>query len=114
MTRPTTSSSIAALVVTVPSRVAIKFVVDRIVKVVPRLVALRAAPAVKACKEFADANSLRIKDKPIGTPIPVTATQREITRFAFIDLIDVDSPPSYMSRIFSVYIARYAYLHIPT
>jgi uncharacterized membrane protein len=93
ITRPTTSSIIAAFVVTVPRRVEIRFVVDRIVKVVPRLVALRAAPAAKACNEVAPTSSLRMKDKPIGAPMPVIATHRETIKFALTDLIDVDRPP---------------------
>jgi hypothetical protein len=63
------------------------------VNVVPRLVALRAAPAAKDCKELAPTSSLRIKDKPMGTLMPVIATHRETVRFAFTALIDVDNPP---------------------
>jgi hypothetical protein len=74
--------------------VAIRFVVERIVKVVPRLVALRAAPAANACKELAPTSSLRMNDSPIGTPMPVTATQRETKRLALTALIDVDRPPA--------------------
>jgi hypothetical protein len=48
MTRPTTSSIMAALVRTVPSRVFVRPLVPRMVKVVPRLVEHSAAPAAKA------------------------------------------------------------------
>jgi hypothetical protein len=78
MTRPTTSSSIAAAVVTVPSRVVISCVVDKMVNVVPRLVADRAAPAAKAWRGLADTKSLSTNDSPMGTLIPVRATDREM------------------------------------
>ena len=98
MTRPTISSNMAALAVTVPIRVAINCVVDRTVKVVPRLVALSAAPAAKACRELADNSFVRMKDKPIGAEMPVMATAREMRRFAFNDLIDVERPPFHLSE----------------
>jgi hypothetical protein len=83
----------AALVVTVPRRVAIRPVDDRIVNVVPRLVALRAAPAAKNWRELADTRSFRTKDKAIGVPIPVIATHIERERFALTELTDVERPP---------------------
>lgn len=92
-TRPTTSSSIAAQVVTVPSRVEIKLVVDRIVNVVPRLVALRATPAAKAWSELADTSSFSTNDRAIGVKIPVSATAIDTNILAFNALIDIDKPP---------------------
>jgi hypothetical protein len=60
--------------VTVPKRAEIRFVVKRIVKVVLRLVTLRAAPIANACKEVAPTSLFRIKDRPIGALILVIVT----------------------------------------
>jgi hypothetical protein len=84
----------AALVVTVPRRVEMSCVVDKIVNVVPKLVALRAAPAENACNGVAETNSIKMKDNPIGAAIPVKATVRERKTFALSDAIEVDKPPS--------------------
>jgi len=48
MTRPTTSSSIAAVTRTVPTLVVVSLAAERIAKVVPSEVDDRAAPAAKA------------------------------------------------------------------
>lgn len=83
----------AALVVTTPSLVLMSSVVVRMVKVVPRLVALNAAPAANAWSGVADNSRKSTKDSAIGAPIPVRATQADTTRFALNDENDVDSPP---------------------
>ena len=56
MARPITSSIMAALVSTTPKRVVVSPLVLRIVKVVPRLVEHKAAPAENACREVVLAN----------------------------------------------------------
>lgn len=80
---------------TVPSRVVINCVVERMVNVVPRLVALKAAPAENAWRGVADTSSMRMNDKPIGAQTPVKATAVDRRRFAFTALIEVDNPPVY-------------------
>lgn len=55
MIRPTTSSSIAALVRTTPSLVSVSPVVPKMVKIVPKLVEHNAAPAAKAWSGVAPA-----------------------------------------------------------
>ena len=65
----------------------------RTVKVVPRLVEQRAAPAVKACREEASLKDFNAKDRANGAAIPVIATPEESNRFAFSDLKDVARPP---------------------
>lgn len=94
MTRPTTSSIIAAPVSTTPSLVLARSVVDRMVNVVPRLVEQRAAPAAKACKGVASASLNNTNDRPIGTAMPVIATKAQNRKFAFKTENDVDNPPA--------------------
>jgi hypothetical protein len=89
----------AELVVTVPRREVDNCVVERIVKVVPRLVALRAAPAENACSGVAETSSMRTNERPIGAPMPVTATARERYRLARREDRLVERPPSYTSMI---------------
>ena len=93
ITRPTTSSIIAAVVSTLPRRVDTKLLVPRTVNVVPRLVEHSAAPAAKDCIGVASAMGPRMNDRPIGAAMPVMATHVERRRFAFKLLMDVDSPP---------------------
>ena len=71
-----------------------KPLVFRIVKVVPRLVEQRAAPAANACKGVADARLRRQEAKAIGKQMPVKATNMERPAFAFRDLKFVFRPPS--------------------
>lgn len=111
ITKPTTSSITAALVVTVPRRVVVSWVVERMVKVVPRLVALSAAPAANAWSDVADTSSFKMKDSPIGTPIPVRATAVERRMFALRDLIEVDRPPVYVRLYVVISKSVYTYLH---
>jgi hypothetical protein len=101
--RPITSSNIAALVATIPRRVMIKFVLERMVKVVPRLVALSAAPAAKACSGLAATSFMSIKDSAIGTAIPVNATDTEMVRFGFKEESEAESPPDHQRAIRSYY-----------
>lgn len=93
MTRPTTSSIIAAPVRTTPSLVLTKPVVDRMVNVVPRLVEQSAAPAAKACSVVTSASLNNTNDNPIGAAMPVIATRVQNRRFAFNAENDVDNPP---------------------
>lgn len=93
MTRPTTSSIIAAVVKTVPRRVADKPLVLRIVKVVPRLVEQSAAPAAKACTGVAPTMISRTKERAMGKAIPVIATATERNRLAFREEKLVSRPP---------------------
>jgi hypothetical protein len=93
MTRPTTSSIIAALVSMTPNRVSVKPLALSTVKVVPRLVEHSAAPAANACKGDASSSFWRVKDRAIGSSIPVTATAIERKRFALRAENDVHRPP---------------------
>lgn len=93
MARPTTSSSIAAEVSTTPSLVVVRPVVPRTVKVVPKLVEHKAAPAANACRGVAPANPWRANDRPIGTQIPVSATAIDRVMLALRDWKDVERPP---------------------
>lgn len=93
MTRPTTSSIIAALVSTVPRRVADRPLVLRMVKVVPKLVEQSAAPAAKACNGVASTRPCSEKDRAIGMPTPVAATALDRTAFALTALKSVLRPP---------------------
>jgi hypothetical protein len=81
------------------------------VKVVPRLVALSAAPAANAWSDVADTSSLRMKDNTIGTPIPVRATAVERRMFALRDSIEVDRPPVYVRLYVVISKLVYMYLH---
>jgi hypothetical protein len=93
MTRPTTSSIIAAVVKTVPRRVADKPLVLRTVKVVPRLVEHSAAPAAKACTGVAPTSVRRTKERAMGKAIPVIATATERNKLAFREEKLVSRPP---------------------
>jgi hypothetical protein len=63
------------------------------VKVVPRLVEQRAAPAANDWSGVAFTRLSRAKERPIGTAIPVTATETHRRKFAFMAANDVESPP---------------------
>lgn len=102
MTRPTTSSSIAALVSTTPSLVSVSPVVPRMVKVVARLVEHKAAPAAKAWRAEAPAIPLRAKDKAMGRQIPVSATNIDSTMFALRDGNEVESPPGTYQQVMEI------------
>jgi hypothetical protein len=93
ITRPTTSSSIAALVRTTPSLVLVRPVVPRIVNVVPKLVEHNAAPAANACKAVPSTILWRVNERAMGRQIPVTATAIDSKRFAFRARKEVDNPP---------------------
>lgn len=92
-TSPTTSSSIAALVSTVPRRDAVNPLAPRIENVVPKLVAQRAAPAANDWRGVADISSPRTNEKPIGNAMPVRATATERIKFAFREANEVERPP---------------------
>ena len=77
MTRPTTSSRIAALESTTPKRVCANPLVASTVRVVPKLVEQSAAPAAKHCKELAPAIPRRENDRVIGKLMPVKATAHD-------------------------------------
>ena len=68
-------------------------VVERMLKVAPRLVDPRAAPAAKACNKVAPASLDSTKDSPIGAPIPVRATEIERERSALKRENEVERPP---------------------
>src|ERR1700761_4960690 len=93
MTKPTTSSIMAAPVSTTPKRELVRPLVPRTVNVVPRLVAHSAAPAVKACRGVAPAKLCKAKESAIGTPMPVTAIPIDKKMFALRDRKDVERPP---------------------
>jgi hypothetical protein len=97
MTRPTTSSIIAALVSTTPSLLFVRALVFSTVRVVPKLVEHRAAPAANAWRDVAFARRRRENESPIGKQTPVAATAMERKRFAFSADIDVDRPPKWSS-----------------
>nr|ODN95480.1 hypothetical protein L204_04020 [Cryptococcus depauperatus CBS 7855] len=63
------------------------------VKVVPRLVEQSAATAAKHWIDVAWMRSRRMKDSPMGRPIPAMATPVERYIFALSELSDVDKPP---------------------
>ena len=76
MTRPTTSSIMAAVTRTVPTRVDVKLAAERMAKVVPNDVDDNAAPAANAISLVIPVdvnNGMRRKDSAIGTKIPVIA-----------------------------------------
>ena len=81
------------MVSTLPRRVDTKPLVPRTVNVVPRLVEHSAAPAAKDCIGVAPTIGPRMNERPIGAAMPVMATHVERRRFAFMLLMDVDSPP---------------------
>src|SRR6187200_1262223 len=93
MTRPITSSIMAALVRTTPSLDEDSPLEARTVNVVPRLVEQSAAPAANACRGVAPVKPWREKERAIGTSMPVIATAEESRRLAFKDLKEVDKPP---------------------
>ena len=97
ITNPITSSIMAALPSTTPSRVLASSVVERMVNVVPMLVDDSAAPAANAWREVAASRCMWIKERPMGTPTPVTATRAEKMKFDFIWEKDVDRPPLFVS-----------------
>jgi hypothetical protein len=88
-----TSSTIAALVSTTPRRVLANPAEERIVKVVPREVADKAAPATKDCRLVAPARGVRVKLRPMGRAMPVKATTRERGRFERRGFREVLRPP---------------------
>lgn len=94
ITRPTTSSIIAALVKTTPSLLFISPLDPRTVNVVPRLVEHSAAPAANACRGVAPVRLCRTKESPNGKATPVTATHEESHRLAFNDRREVERPPA--------------------
>lgn len=93
MTRPTTSSIMAALVSTTPSLELIRPVERSTVKVVPKLVEHKAAPAAKDWRGVASLSSWRMNESPTGTLIPVTAMHEDKKKLALRAFKDVESPP---------------------
>ncbi|KAL2042906.1 hypothetical protein N7G274_004666 [Stereocaulon virgatum] len=81
MIRPTTSSSIAAVVRTVPSCVVVKPLVLSTVNVVPKLVDDSAAPAAKAYNSVAFARAKMQNEKGIGKQMPAKGTATDMTKF---------------------------------
>lgn len=79
---------------------------------VPRLVALKAAPAAKDWRDVADTSSLRMNDKPIGTQIPVMATAVDRRMFAFKDFIEVERPPVYCKNLYPAIIKEIAQTYL--
>jgi hypothetical protein len=80
ITNPTTSSIIAAVTSTVPTREECNFAADRIAYVVPIEVEHNDALAVNAVKALICSgrnNSKSTKDSAIGNKIPVIATATE-------------------------------------
>lgn len=94
MISPRTSSSVAAVINTVPSRVVIRPLVDRTVNVVPRLVEQRAAPAGNDCSGVALARPSKENEKAIGKQIPVKATPADSAKFDLTAWKDVERPPA--------------------
>ena len=66
---------------------------DRTVKVVPREVEHRAAPAAKACKGAVSSKPCSTNDRPMGQLMPIAATVAESKRLAFRVLRSVERPP---------------------
>ena len=93
MIRPTTSSIMAALVSTTPSRLSVRPLVLRTVKVVPSDVEQSAAPAANACKASMLSRPCKTYDNAIGALMPIIATVAERYRFARRVVRFVDKPP---------------------
>jgi hypothetical protein len=92
--RPTTSSIIAALVRTVPRRVRARPEEVRIEKVVPRLVAERAAPAAKHWSGVVPGTRVvSAKERAMGRRMPVAATAVESGRLWRSGVREVERPP---------------------
>lgn len=66
---------------------------ERTVKVVPKLVEQSAAPAAKAWSCVAPTRACSVKERAIGTLMPVMATAMDSSRLAFRDAKDVERPP---------------------
>lgn len=100
MTRPTTSSIMAAVLRTLPSRVDARPLVLSTVKVVPRLVEHRAAPAAKHCRYDAPAAGTNAKDRAMGAAMPVSATHADSSRLAFMVEREVERPPVFSESVY--------------
>jgi len=98
ITRPTISSSMAAIDKTIPNRLLTRPLGLNRVKAVPRLVEQSAAPATKALRGLVSAMPSKYKDKAIGKRIPVTATATGSSRFFVRATKNVDRPPSKTRR----------------
>ena len=118
ITRPMTSSSIAAVAKIVPTRVFVKSVAKSTAYVVPSEVEARDAPAANAVSRpigiHCDVIGISRKDKAIGNRTPVTATNIEYTYVSLSNFMSVVRPPetqnssnrelpSYTSRISPTY-----------
>jgi hypothetical protein len=112
MTRPTTSSIMAALVSTTPRRLSVRPLVARTVNVVPSDVEQSAAPAAKACTGDSGKRPRRTKERPMGTAMPVRATAEERKRFALRDLRLLEMPPALaLVRVSFFEVISQSYLH---
>ena len=112
MMRPITSSIIAALVSITPSLLFVRAHVFRTVKVVPKLVEHRAAPAANAWRDVAFARRKRENERPIGKQMPVAAMAMERKTLAFSADKDVERPPKGSSSNQAMKAeVRWSYLH---
>jgi hypothetical protein len=114
MARPATLSSTAVLVVTVSIRVATKYVVESVVKIVPRLVAMRAVAAAKAYRMPADTNFVKTKDNKIGDSVPVIIGDSEAERLVLKDLVKAITPPLQVRVMLCSRNTLRSYMHKPT
>jgi len=96
ITRPTTSSSMAAVTSTAPTLVEVNWAVERIANVVPSEVEESAAPAAKALSLLTsvDVNKgIRSNERAIGARIPVNATRIDGPKVCFRRCKSVVRPP---------------------
>jgi hypothetical protein len=97
ITKPTTSSSIAAAITTVLIRVVDNCVAESIAKVVPKDVDEEAAPAAKALSRVISSGrnkGIRRNDRAIGSNMPVIATRADGIIRVLSRLRSVFRPPS--------------------
>src|SRR5277367_147202 len=102
MTRPTTSSSIAAVAKIVPTLVLVKSVAKSTAYVVPSDVEARDAPAANAVSRpigiHVDVIGISRNDKAIGNRTPVTATKIEYPYVSLSNFVSVVRPPKTEQR----------------
>ncbi len=110
ITSLTTSSSMAARDDTTPKRLVTSPLELNKIKVVPRLVDQRAAPAANAWRGVAFAMPIKGKDRPIGRRMPVEATATESSKSVLSGETDVDRPLSKTSKIIPRCKLRYGLL----
>jgi hypothetical protein len=95
MTRPTTSSSIAAVTKTVPTLVEVNLAADRTANVVPKDVEQSEAPAANAASLLIVAENIGMSknDKAMGSKMPVHATRIASSKVCLSKTKSMPRPP---------------------